>query len=142
MVILHADQENYWGWWWKRSRVDWILSWRTRKNAARETNKSVIVLYYFIFVLFLCSIRIISPIQRYHMRVCSYVSGYLSICMCLRELEITFVTRKYVWLHNLLTLIPFIGSQLQCSKSIALTYHLINYLRPETWLREWYTLIE
>ena len=44
----------------------------------------------------------------------------------------------YVWLYTLLTLIPFIGSQLQCSQSIALTYHLINYLGPETWLREWY----
>ena len=41
-------------------------------------------------------------------------------------------------LYTLLTLIPFIGSQLQCSQSIALTYHLINYLGPETWLREWY----
>ena len=62
--------------------------------------------------------------------MCVSVRVYVCLKVCGQLLS----TRYFVCmtLYTLLTLIPFIGSQLQCTQSIALTYHLINYLGPET----------
>ena len=73
--------------------------------------------------------------------MCAFVKLFLLYSCCVFiSLWTSLSTRYFVCmtLYTLLTLVPFIGSQLQCTQSIALTYHLINYLGTETWLREWY----
>ena len=73
--------------------------------------------------------------------MCAFVKLFLLYSCCVFiSLWTSLSTRYFVCmtLYTLLTLVPFIGSQLQCTQSIALTYHLINYLGTKTWLREWY----